>query len=85
MNIVVLLAGGLGTRAKQGRPKQFVEINGRPVGERGVCSLPYEVKLGIRAFLGRHSPEFLKDFLKKIYRATGEVYIQIIANRGGYA
>ena len=31
MNIVIILAGGTGTRVGAGRPKQFIEVLGKPV------------------------------------------------------
>ena len=32
MNTVIILAGGTGTRVGAGRPKQFIEVLGKPVG-----------------------------------------------------
>ena len=31
MNIAIILAGGTGTRVGAGRPKQFIEVLGKPV------------------------------------------------------
>lgn len=31
MNIAIILAGGVGSRVNAGKPKQFVEVLGKPV------------------------------------------------------
>ena len=31
MNIVIILAGGIGTRVGADKPKQFVEVLGKPI------------------------------------------------------
>lgn len=37
MNIALILAGGIGTRVCEERPKQFMEINGKPMLVHTVC------------------------------------------------
>ena len=31
MNVAIILAGGVGSRMGAGRPKQFIEVEGKPI------------------------------------------------------
>ena len=66
MNIAIILAGGIGSRVGANRPKQFVEVLGKPVSAYTIEA--FQRNASIDAIeIGCHPSwmEYLKDMIKK--------------------
>ncbi|MBL7932230.1 MAG: 2-C-methyl-D-erythritol 4-phosphate cytidylyltransferase [Bacteroidia bacterium] len=63
---VIIVAGGIGTRMKADRPKQFIEINGIPIIIKTIrCFLDYNPKIQIIIAVHKNYRTYLEGLIDK--------------------
>jgi 2-C-methyl-D-erythritol 4-phosphate cytidylyltransferase len=63
---VIIVAGGIGTRMKSDRPKQFIEIGGEPIIIRTIrCFIAYNPSIRIIISVHRNYKSHLEGLLEK--------------------
>lgn len=63
---VIIVAGGVGTRMKADRPKQFIEINGVPIIIKTIrCFLDYNPKIRIIVAVHKNYRTYLEGLIEK--------------------
>jgi 2-C-methyl-D-erythritol 4-phosphate cytidylyltransferase len=73
---VIIVAGGIGSRMKSDRPKQFIELMGEPIIIRTIrCFLAYNPGIRIIVCVHRNYRSYLEGLIDKY--EMGELQIQI--------
>lgn len=73
---VVIVAGGIGTRMKADRPKQFIEINGTPIIVKTIrCFLEYNPAIRVIVSVHKNYRSYLEGLIEKF--GFGQLNIQI--------
>lgn len=63
---VIIVAGGIGTRMKADRPKQFIEINGLPILIKTIrCFIHYNPSIHIIIVVHKNYKAYLENLIEK--------------------
>jgi 2-C-methyl-D-erythritol 4-phosphate cytidylyltransferase len=73
---VIIVAGGVGTRMKSDRPKQFLELNGEPIIIRTIrCFLNYNQSIGIVISVHKNYKSHLEALIEKFHLKEANIKI----------
>jgi 2-C-methyl-D-erythritol 4-phosphate cytidylyltransferase len=74
--VVIIVAGGIGSRIKSDRPKQFIEINGEPVIIKTIrCFLSYDPEISIIISVHRNYNTYLDGLLEKYSMKSNNIRV----------
>lgn len=75
---VIIVAGGIGSRIKSDRPKQFIEINGVPIIIRTIRAfLDYNPGISVIICVHRNYQQFLENIIEKYQLKDAAIKITI--------